>query len=358
MIRNSQAVPTIERAVIVACMMLGSATGVHAQQPDVSDTAPRLRNASKLVDVLTENYPLPLRNAAVGGETRVRFRVDEEGKVDSPWVAFSSGLISLDRAALTAARRAEFEPARSGSTPVSTWTELPFTFETGYERSPDAQHIPVLNRPELESKLPAARPRALAASNLGATVGLSLLVDSAGRPDRIDVAHTSCLTEADEAAVAIARRLVFQADTAGIGARRRTYASVWFGKDSVSLRVLGDARPLPVDTAATDSVEADVEEHPPAKRPRLINRAHIARLLERYYPADLRQLGIGGEARVQFFIDEQGVVKFREVYRSSGECKLDAAALLVGREMRFEPAVARGKRVPVWVAIPIIFSSR
>lgn len=75
-------------------------------------------------------------------------------------------------------------------------------------------------------------------------------------------------------------------------------------------------------------------------------------------PADLRQLGIGGEARVQFFIDEQGAVMFREVYRSSGECKLGAAALLVGREMRFEPAVARGKRVPVWVAIPIIFSSR
>ncbi|HEU5207980.1 MAG TPA: TonB family protein [Longimicrobiales bacterium] len=343
---------------LAACLLAAGSPAASAQQPDSATTPPRLRNASKLIDELTENYPLPLRNAAIGGETRVRFRVDEEGKVDSAWVAFSSGLISLDRAALATARRAEFEPGRSGDAAVPMWTELPFTFRTGFERSPDPQLIPILNRSDIEAKLPSTRPRALAASSLGAMVGLSLLVDSAGRPAQIDIAHTSCLTEADEAAVAIVRQLVFQPDTEGIGARRRTHASVWFGKDSVSLRLLGDARPLPVDSASADSAAADEESSLPTRRPELSNRPHIARLLERYYPPDLRQLGIGGQVIVQFFVDEEGAVTFREVSRSSGECKLDAAALLVGREMRFEPAVSRGKRVPVWVAIPINFSSR
>src|SRR5690606_14464088 len=109
---------------------------------------------------------------------------------------------------------------------------------------------------------------------------------------------------------------------------------------------------------AADSTAHDRGPDPDAERPRLTNRAHIARLLEQYYPPDLRRMRRGGVVHVWFYIDEDGAVTFKEVTRTSGECKLDASALLVSRSMRFEPAVSHGERVPVWVALPVVFSSR
>lgn len=327
----------------------------NAQQSDTPDTPPRLRNAEDLVEELTKNYPLPLRQDGVGGAARVRFRVNEKGKVDSTWIAYSSGLFGLDRAAAATVREAEFEPARRSGQAVPVWTELPFTFRTGFERSPDPQPITALNRAEVESGLLAMRPEALVAERIGANVGLSLLVDSAGHTDRITVVESSCFTEADTTAIAIARRLTFEPEQGGVGARRRTYASVQFGKDSVELRLIGDANPPRPDSTRSPGVDEDV---PRSRRPRLANRSHVARLLESYYPPDLRELGVGGEVMVWFHIDEEGVVTFKQVERTSGECKLDAAALLVSDRMRFEPAVARGEPIPVWVAIPIVFSSR
>ncbi len=349
-------ITTVRRTAIVACLLSLGARGASAQQADTADTPPRLRNAEDLVEELTENYPLRLRQDAIGGAARVRFRVNEKGEVDSAWIAYSSGLFGLDAAAMATARGAEFEPARRSGQPVPLWTELPFTFRTGFERSPDPQEIAVLNRAEVEAGLSAMRPQGLVDARIGASVGLSLLVDSAGRVDRATVVESSCFTEADTTAIAIARRLTFEPDASGIGARRRTYVSVHFGRDSVDLGLLGDANPPRTDSTRSSPIFD--KDAPMAKPPRLANRPHIARLLESYYPPDLRELGVGGEALVWLHIDEEGVVTYKWVQRSSGECKLDAAALLVSDRMRFEPATTGGEPAAVYVAIPIVFSSK
>lgn len=350
-------ITTVARTATVACLLLGCALDAHARQTEAPDTLPTLRNANALVDALTENYPLSMRRDAIGGTARIQVRVNTDGKVDSTWVAYSSGLYGLDLAASRTARSARFDPARRDGAKVPAWTELPFRFSTGHERNPEPQHVPVLNRADVVAGSAAHRPRDLVASGTGASVGFRLDIDSAGMPVRISLVETSCMDGPDAAALAIVRQLTFAPDHDGIGATRPTYASVHFGMDSLAVRLVGDALRPSRDTTTSDSSSRE-NSNAKSKRPLLTNRPHIARLLEQYYPPDLRALGVGGDVHVLIHIDEQGAVTYKEVSRSSGECKLDAAALLVTRNMRFEPGVNRGERVPVWVEIPIFFRSR
>ena len=83
----------------------------------------------------------------------------------------------------------------------------------------------------------------------------------------------------------------------------------------------------------------------------------MARLLEREYPPLLRDAGIGGTAKVWFFIDEAGVVVKTQIHTSSGHAALDEAARSVGSQLLFSPALNRGEAVPVWVALDIVFET-
>ena len=119
-----------------------------------------------------------------------------------------------------------------------------------------------------------------------------------------------------------------------------------------------DNLPPPPTASASEDISAAPRFTPFTVRPELKNRADVARLLERNYPPLLRDAGIGGETLVWFFIDESGRVQKTQINKSSGYDALDQAALAVAEQMEFSPALNRDKRVPVWVAIPIVFSSR
>lgn len=349
-------------ASFVVALLLMTASA-NAQSPDSSagsltapPTAPQLRNATDLVDELTEQYPLRLRNAAIGGTARIRLRVNEEGDVDSTWVAFSSGLSGLDRAALTTVKKAKFEPATMNGEATAVWTELPLTFRTGDERGPEPQALQLMNRAALEAALQAMMPHAMREARIGARVGLDVTVDPAGNPTDFAILETSCLRDSDVRALEIASRLAFAPSSPS--APRRTFASVFFGKDSVSIRLLGDANP---PKPQTESDSATTDEEPVRGRgqaPVLRNRAGIARALEELYPADLGHQGIGGEAVLWLFVDEEGDVAFRQIQTSSGECQFDTAVLLISEQFRFRPASnPDGSKVAAWVALPINFSA-
>jgi len=47
-----------------------------------------------------------------------------------------------------------------------------------------------------------------------------------------------------------------------------------------------------------------------------------------------------------------------QVAESSGHQALDDAALLVADIIQFSPALNRDKRVPVWISVPINFTTR
>ena len=67
---------------------------------------------------------------------------------------------------------------------------------------------------------------------------------------------------------------------------------------------------------------------------------------------------IGGTVEVWVYIDAEGKVQESRVNTSSGNERLDNAALTAARELEFNPAQNRGDPVPVWVSVPITFSVR
>ncbi len=92
--------------------------------------------------------------------------------------------------------------------------------------------------------------------------------------------------------------------------------------------------------------------------PDIRNRTEVQRALQREYPPLLRDAGIGGTVQVWFFIDEDGLVQDTRVNQSSGHTALDEAAIKVAGVFRFSPALNRDKKVPVWVSLPITFTTR
>ena len=118
-----------------------------------------------------------------------------------------------------------------------------------------------------------------------------------------------------------------------------------------------DLPPPPTETTTTDIAAAPTFT-PFTVRPDIKNRDAVARAMEREYPPLLRDAGIGGTVNVWFFIDEEGAVVRNLVNESSGHKALDDAALKVADIIEFTPALNRDKRVPVWISLPITFTTR
>ena len=62
--------------------------------------------------------------------------------------------------------------------------------------------------------------------------------------------------------------------------------------------------------------------------------------------------------KVWFYIDESGRSVKQVVKTPSGYAVLDSAALRVAPQMRFSPALANGRAIPVWVALDVVFRIR
>ena len=92
--------------------------------------------------------------------------------------------------------------------------------------------------------------------------------------------------------------------------------------------------------------------------PEVRNRQAVGRALEREYPPLLRDAGVGGTVLMYFFIDDTGVVQEYRVHESSGHNALDQAAMQVADVFEFSAAMNRDQRVPVWIQIPITFTTR
>jgi len=107
-------------------------------------------------------------------------------------------------------------------------------------------------------------------------------------------------------------------------------------------------------------VEVDPSEQPVYvdrdTEPRLLNGPEMIRLMDRLYPAILKEAGVGGDVLMWVWVDEQGNPGNARINRSSGRIQLDEVALAIAAQMRFEPAMLRDKPVGVWVAQPIAFS--
>lgn len=89
-----------------------------------------------LLSTPAAHYPDAARGTGTRAEVIVGFTIDETGAVRDPRI--ESAKVEGDasesvfaEAALAAARRARFEPARERGVPASSWSTLTFTFEAG-----------------------------------------------------------------------------------------------------------------------------------------------------------------------------------------------------------------------------------
>jgi TonB family protein len=92
--------------------------------------------------------------------------------------------------------------------------------------------------------------------------------------------------------------------------------------------------------------------------PRLLNPEEIRALLERGYPAELREARVEGKVVIWAYVDIEGKVGTAHVQQSSGFAAMDRAALDVARKMEFSPALNRDKKTAVWVQQSIVFQTK
>lgn len=94
------------------------------------DILPVLRNRDEMSRLLEREYPPLLRDAGIGGTTKVWFFLDETGKVVKTQVHTSSGHQALDDAAEKVGDQLVFSPAMNRDKPVPVWVALDIKFET------------------------------------------------------------------------------------------------------------------------------------------------------------------------------------------------------------------------------------
>ena len=248
----------------------------------------------------------------------------------------------------------------------------------------------LVNEEEARQALEEEYPPMLREAGIGGTVNVHFFIDTEGEVQRVLGAQTSGHEALDSAALRAARvfrftpalnldervpvwiaiPLTFQPDDAGdeqpdapappedpAGADTLAAAS-GTERDYEALRrvvrTLMDARAIANDPERVEALRRAFT--PFEERPDLLNEEEVQQALADEYPPLLREAGVGGTINVQIFIDAEGEVQNAVVGQSSGHEALDEAGLRVARSVRFTPARNQGEIVPVWIAIPIMFT--
>lgn len=81
-----------------------------------------------LIDFVTPRYPDLAREAGFEGTVRVRVLVGEDGKVLAADVLSSDVSPAMEQAAIEAAKKCRFKPAKQRTTPVKAHVMIPFNF--------------------------------------------------------------------------------------------------------------------------------------------------------------------------------------------------------------------------------------
>jgi TonB family protein len=110
-----------------------TAEQLASQKPDFTQHTdePELMNVDEVRSQLRHEYPVFLQESGVGGRVLIWFLIDEAGGVRKWQLKASSGFSDLDGAALKAAARMRFRPARNYDHSVAVWVVVPILFQPG-----------------------------------------------------------------------------------------------------------------------------------------------------------------------------------------------------------------------------------
>jgi TonB family protein len=93
-------------------------------------------------------------------------------------------------------------------------------------------------------------------------------------------------------------------------------------------------------------------------KPEISNVMDVVRVMQKEYPAHLRDRGIGGTTSLWLLIDPGGNLVRSIIRQGSGRMELDLASEKAVRAARFSPAKAQGKPVAVWIEMPVQFRTQ
>lgn len=120
-VAEAKAAPALPQKTAVS-----AAKTAHPQTAPVKTTAPQF-NAAYLNNPAPE-YPSSARRMGEMGRVILRVQVTASGVPSQVLILNSSGVDSLDEAALEAVQRWKFVPAKQGETPVAAWVNVPIQF--------------------------------------------------------------------------------------------------------------------------------------------------------------------------------------------------------------------------------------
>jgi periplasmic protein TonB len=119
-----------ETANQMAKARAGSGTGSGAGTTSAKGTASTDdRSPAAYMNNPAPGYPDAARRQRQEGTVYLRVLVSASGRPNQVLVAGSSGVSSLDEAALRAVRRWRFKPARQNGRPISAWVRVPVRFK-------------------------------------------------------------------------------------------------------------------------------------------------------------------------------------------------------------------------------------
>lgn len=203
-------------------------------------------------------------------------------------------------------------------------------------------------------------PKSLRDAGVGGTTVLRAYVTD-GEAEVIKIHRSSGNKELDHAAAQVAKHRAWNETGANGKSEYWVTTSVSFNSQQ-GVTPERQAGPARAESRTIRELPRKISDEPSytpyTGRPELQNRDEVARSLGRAYPPELRAAGTGGTAMVWLQIDEAGVVRQTRVKTTSGHAALDAAAVEVAARMKFKPAQDKGRPVPVWIAMPVVFGDR
>ena len=96
--------------------------------PETAPKQAKIDAPPRPVKSIRPDYPKTARQRGEEGDVVLALSIDERGRVNRAEVAETSGFAELDAAAVRAAERARFVPAKSGRTSVSSTARITITF--------------------------------------------------------------------------------------------------------------------------------------------------------------------------------------------------------------------------------------
>lgn len=96
--------------------------------PETAPKQAKIDAPPRPVKSIRPDYPKTARQRGEEGDVVLALSIDERGRVNRAEVAETSGFAELDAAAVRAAERARFVPAKSGRSPVASTARITITF--------------------------------------------------------------------------------------------------------------------------------------------------------------------------------------------------------------------------------------